>query len=152
MKRQAMKSFLKRLGRFSVSSIMGFVVDNVVFTVVLMALQSQNLLRRYDILLSLVVARAVSATLNYAANKKFVFHSHAAVSSSFMRYWALVLLVAALSYIGTALLSYALDLMGAAITAGKIAVETLLFILSYRLQRIWVFGPTQNPRKVDSSI
>ena len=144
MNGQAAKSFFKRLGRFSVSSLLGFVVDNLVFTVVLMALQSQNLLRRHDILLSLAVARAVSATLNYAANKKFVFRSHASVGASFIRYWVLVLVIAALSYVGTSLVSYALDLQGAIITAAKIAVEMGLFILSYRLQRIWVFGPSLN--------
>ena len=140
---QAAKSFLKRLARFSASSLMGFAVDNLVFTLVLMALQSQNMLRRYDILLSLAVARALSATLNYAANRKFVFRSRAAVAPSFMRYWALVLAVAALSYAGTSLVSFALDLRGPVITAAKIVVETGLFLLSYRLQRTWVFGPAQ---------
>jgi putative flippase GtrA len=144
MTKQAVKSVFKRLGRFSASSLLGFVVDNVVFTVVLVALQSPHFLRRHDILISLIVARAVSASVNYAANKKYVFRSHAALSSSFMRYWALVVIIAALSYAGTALLSYALDLRGPYITVGKIVVETVLFILSYRLQRIWVFGPTQN--------
>ena len=108
-----------------------------------MALQSRHFLRRHDILISLIVARAISSTVNYAANKKYVFRSHAAVSSSFARYWALVAIIAVLSYAGTALLSYALDLRGAYISFGKIAVETGLFALSYRLQRIWVFGPTQ---------
>lgn len=130
---------LQRFGRFSLSSLFGFVVDNLVFTIVLMALQAQNMLRRHDILIALATARAVSATLNYVVNKRFVFKSRASVSSSFTRYWVLVLLIAALSYAGTAVLSYVLDLRGAVITAGKIVVETVLFIISYKLQRIWVF-------------
>lgn len=143
MKKQALKSLLKRFGRFSVSSLLGFAVDNLVFTVVLLPLQSKDILRRYDILIALVVARAISATVNYAANKKFVFRSHAAVAASFTRYWALVLAIAALSYVGTSLVSYALDLRGAHITAAKIVVETGLFVLSYRLQRTWVFRSRQ---------
>lgn len=106
----------------------------------LLSLQSQNLLRRHDILIALAVARTVSATVNYAVNKRFVFRSRAPVVSSFSRYWILVAVIAALSYVGTAVLSFALDLREAAvITAGKIAVDAALFLLSYKIQRIWVF-------------
>ena len=49
------------------------------------------------------------------------------------------MLIAALSYAGTAVLSYVLDLRGAVITVCKIVVESVLFIISYKLQRIWVF-------------
>ena len=134
---------LERLGRFTLSSLLGFVVDNLLFSLVmtaLLSLQSQNLLRRHDILIALAVARTVSATVNYAVNKRFVFRSRAPVVSSFSRYWILVAVIAALSYVGTAVLSFALDLREAAvITAGKIAVDAALFLLSYKIQRIWVF-------------
>ena len=53
---------------------------------------------------------------------------------------ALVLLIAALSYVLTATLSALLDVCGALVTVVKIVVESALFILSYRLQKKWVFG------------
>ena len=53
---------------------------------------------------------------------------------------ALVLLIAALSYALTATLSALLDVRGAPVTVVKVAVESALFILSYRLQKKWVFG------------
>ena len=104
------------------------------------ALQRTGMLRRWEILISLAVARAVSATLNYVCNRSFVFRSRTSFAGSFSRYWALVLLVAALSYVLTATLSAWLDVRGAPVTVVKVAVESALFILSYRLQKKWVFG------------
>ena len=98
------------------------------------------MLRRWEILVSLSVARAVSATLNYVCNRSFVFRSRTSFAGSFVRYWALVLLIAALSYVLTATLSALLDVRGASVTVVKVVVESALFILSYRLQKKWVFG------------
>ena len=129
-----------RMLRFSASSVAGFVADNLVFAVVMLALQPTGMLRRWEILVSLVVARVASATLNYACNRSFVFRSRTSFAGSFFRYWALVLLIAALSYALTATLSAWLDVRGASVTVVKVVVESALFILSYRLQKKWVFG------------
>lgn len=125
--------------KFCASSLLGFLADNLVFTAALYALHAQGMLRRYDILVSLIVARVISAALNYAFNRALVFHSRAGVASSSVRYAVLVVLIAALSYAGTAALSAVLDAMGIWITGIKIGVETVLFVLSYRLQKKWVF-------------
>lgn len=125
--------------KFCASSLFGFLVDNLVFTAALYLLHAQGMLRRHDILISLIVARAVSAGVNYAFNRSLVFHSQTEVAPSAARYAALVVLIAALSYAGTAALSAALDAMGIWITGIKIGVETVLFVLSYRLQKKWVF-------------
>lgn len=125
--------------KFGLSSLLGFLVDNVVFTIVLLSLQAQGILRRYDILISLIVARIVSATINYACNRALVFRSRAGVAVSFSKYWALVLLIAVLSYVGTASFAALFDALGVNITGIKILVETVLFVLSYHLQKRWVF-------------
>ena len=129
-----------RMLRFSASSVAGFIADNLVFAVAMLALQPTGMLRRWEILISLAVARAASATLNYVCNRSFVFRSRTSFAGSFVRYWALVLLIAALSYALTATLSALLDVRGASVTVVKVAVESALFILSYRLQKKWVFG------------
>lgn len=129
-----------RMLRFSASSVAGFLADNLVFAVAMFALQRTGMLRRWEILISLAVARAASATLNYACNRSFVFRSRTSFAGSFVRYWALVLLIAALSYVLTATLSALLDVRGASVTVVKVVVESALFILSYRLQKKWVFG------------
>jgi len=125
--------------KFCASSVLGFLADNGIFTFFLFCLQDLGWLRRYDILASLVVARIVSATFNYLCNKIFVFKSRVKLAPSFARYWSLVLLVALLSYAGTAGLSAAVDATGWSITAIKVVVETVLFIVSYRCQKRWVF-------------
>ena len=61
------------------------------------------------------------------------------VSVSLLRYWLLVLLIAGLSYAGTLMISTCLDAKGVVVTAVKIFVETVLFVLSYKLQKNWVF-------------
>jgi dolichol-phosphate mannosyltransferase len=143
-----------RFIKFSASSIIGFLADNLVFAGVLFAVEDHVTYRRTAILLSLVVARLASATLNYVCNRKFVFHSHAEVASSFVRYWVLVGIVAVLSYAGTSAVSWVGDLRGWAIPAAKILVETVLFILSYKAQRRWVFSrlATAKPGKRPSPL
>ncbi len=135
----AIREFAKRVTRFSLSSLMGFVVDNVVFTVMLFLVRDMVSVRRAAICIALVVARLVSASANYACNRWWVFDASATRRNSFWRYSSLVAVVATLSYTGTSAISYVLDLEGIAITVVKIAVEVVLFALSYFAQRIWVF-------------
>lgn len=126
--------------KFCMSSIIGFVSDNLIFTFILFAVQSQGWMRRYDILVALVVARVFSASVNYFCNRQFVFKSSSGVFASFMRYWAVVLLVGALSYGGTTLVAALFDATGLAITLLKILVETIIFMVSYQCQKKWVFA------------
>lgn len=125
--------------RFCASSLLGFLVDNLVFTASHYLLHSQGVPRRYDILVSLIVARSISATLNYACNRTLVFRSQVSVAPSFARYVALVILIAFLAYVGTATLSAVVDALGVMVTLIKILVETVLFMLSYQIQKKWVF-------------
>ena len=125
--------------KFCAASIVGFVVDNLVFTCVLLFLQRYGLVRSWDIMVSLVAARVVSATVNFACNKFLVFSSKAAFVASFCRYWILCLCIAGLSYVGTLALSVLFDANGVAITCLKILVETVLFIFSYKCQQKWIF-------------
>lgn len=132
---------LARLFWFSLSSLTGFLVDNVAFTALVFVLEAAELPRRQGILVALVAARVVSATANYLCNRYLVFRAQGGGwAVSFGRYAALVAAIAALSYAGTAALSAAFDARGVAITCLKVVVETVLFVLSYRLQSRWVFG------------
>ena len=133
-----------RFIRFSASSVVGFVADNFVFIGVLFAVEDHVTYRRTAILISLAVARLFSASLNYACNRWFVFRSDAGVVTSFAKYWTLVAMVAILSYAGTSGICWLCDFRGWAISATKIVVETVLFLLSYRVQRRWVFHSAKN--------
>lgn len=125
--------------RFVASSVMAFLTDNAVFAAVVAALHAGGMARRYEILVALVAARAVSSTVNFCCNRKLVFRSASSAGPAFARYWLLVGLIAGLSYAGTAALSVVCNVDGVAITVLKIVVETALFALSYELQKRWVF-------------
>jgi dolichol-phosphate mannosyltransferase len=127
--------FLKFVG----SSFAGFLVDNGVFALLVWALASFPYDRKIDILFALVLARVVSASVNYLLNRFLVFNSKSRKRVSAVKYVALALPIMALSYLGTAVLSWLFDMHGILITAIKIFVDLVLFVLSYKFQKLWVF-------------
>ena len=94
-------------------------------------------------LVAIAVARALSATLNYICNRKLVFKSKVPKRTSFAKYWLLVLFIMASGYASTAFLSRIFDVRGIAITVLKILVETVLFFVSYNIQKRWIFPGEQ---------
>ena len=128
--------------KFCGSSILGFVIDNLIFTCCILLLDASGYSRKYMIFVSLVIARIASATCNYYCNRRLVFKSKDRLFVSYSRYWGLVCLIALLSYCGTTLISTVSNSEGWHITCVKVFVETVLFLLSYRLQKIWVFQTT----------
>ena len=128
--------------KFCGSSILGFLIDNLIFTCCILLLGASGYSRKYMIFVSLVIARIVSATCNYYCNRRLVFKSKGRLLVSYSRYWGLVCLIAILSYCGTTLISAVSNSEGWHITCVKVFVETILFLLSYRLQKIWVFQTT----------
>lgn len=127
--------------KFSASSVICFLVDNLLFFILDLIFKDMNLDRWAYILLSYCPARFVSASLNYVFNSKFVFHSHSGLIASFTRYWMLVVIVLSLSYANTSLLSSLFDLQdGWVILFVKIGVDLAISIISYKAQRRWVFS------------
>ena len=125
---------------FCASSVGCFLLDNAIFTAVLFAaMRLTDWKRATNTLIAICVARAVSASVNYFYNRRFVFRSAAAKRMSMPRYWLLVLAVMSAGYGCTAGLARILDVNGIAITVLKVVVETALFFLSYQAQRKWVF-------------
>jgi glycosyltransferase involved in cell wall biosynthesis len=126
--------------RFCGSSLLGFVVDNLVFTTLIFTINIISITRNEAIFIALIIARIVSATVNYFCNRFFVFRSHVKMTMSLGKYWLLVILIAAGSYVGTSFLSDCFNAFGGGITCLKILVEALLFLVSYKFQRKWVFS------------
>lgn len=83
-----------------------------------------------------VAARVVSSVFNFAVNGRVVFQGKLG-RNAVGRYYALALGILALSAAGTAALS---PLLSGHLVWAKILVDTLLFILSYGVQRRWVFA------------
>lgn len=131
----------RSLIQFCVSSVASFILDNLVFAVAIFLLASSEtrMLRREYTLLSLVLARLISSNFNYFYNRLVVFKTQGRKKRSYFQYWALVFVMGACSYALTQSLAAALDFEGVSITIIKIAVESLLFFVSYKLQKRFIF-------------
>lgn len=87
--------------------------------------------------ISTVVARVISATVNYTINSRLVFQSKRKASVSGPRYAALAVAIMALSATFTTVGTMALPMVPE--VAVKVVVDALLFVVSYVAQRHLVF-------------
>lgn len=119
------------LVRFCASSLSAFGLDLAVLFVMMGA--TGNLLA------SVVTARVLSATWNFAVNRKIVFRGHVgrSLAASARRYAALVVAVLVANY---ALLSTLHGPIGLPLLVAKLLTETLLFAAGYQAQKHLVFG------------
>ncbi|MEJ3749718.1 glycosyltransferase [Actinomycetes bacterium KLBMP 9797] len=117
--------------RFSASSLLAFVVDTVALLVLHAVLGA--------LLPAVVGARALSSTVNFAVNRRYVFGHERDQRRSWraaaLRYW---LLVAAL-LAANALLITTLTGAGLPLLPAKLGTEAALFAVSYLVQRRTVF-------------
>ncbi|MGU3645835.1 glycosyltransferase [Microbacterium sp. C23T] len=126
---------------FAGSSLLAFVVD----TVMLLALHALTGL----LVPSIVAARVVSASVNFAVNRRVVFRAGSAGSPDgrgrmlrqAVRYGLLALALLASNIVWLD----ALTRYGVPLVVAKVATEAVLFVTSYGVQRTFVFG-TQQPR------
>ena len=127
------------LFHFCFSSVLAFIIDNVVFYIGLLCLRQAIERMSIAIMFALVVARVVSANFQYIYNCRITFSSRQLLRN-YVKYWVLVVIIGVLSYFGTNILVYLTGFEnGFVITLLKIFVETMLFVLSYICQKFWVF-------------
>ena len=126
---------------FCVSSVLAFAIDNGLFALAMAVMDRRGGSRGLEVAAALAISRFVSANFNYFYNRFFVFHSGR--QGSFLRYWGLVAAIAALSCAGTELAASLFNVNGSWVTFLKIAVDTLLFVLSYVVQKRWIFKNRQ---------
>ena len=124
----------KEILKFSASSLASFAVDYSLFCI-LSALTGTAVL-------SNVLARLVSAGVNYTLNRKLVFESKAGVGRSLVQYAALACGILALN---TLCLWLLVSKLGVDRYFAKLAVEAALFVLSYLAQKRWVFRKKAAP-------
>lgn len=129
------KIFGEVLFRFIISSLSSFVVDIVLFSVFCSVFRAMTPV--YYIAIATVLARIVSAAYNYIINYKLVFNSERKHSSSSARYFTLALIQMACSALFTSLGVSLFPAVGEVIT--KVIVDTILFIISFLIQRRFVF-------------
>ena len=122
--------------KFMASSLSCWALDQGLFNLLNLAVFANGEKKSATlILVSTVIARVMSATVNFLINRKFVFGKRGNAGKSFLKYVALCVVIMLLSAGGTWLLSQT----GMSSTVAKLIVDALLYFLSYRFQERWVF-------------
>lgn len=126
----------KLLLKFCAASVAGFVVDILLFTLFLSIFRGMKVYLLEPIVAATVLARILSATVNYLINREAVFKSKKSSKRSFPRYAALCVVQMLLS---AALVTWICSLGASSATLVKLIVDLCLFLLSFQIQRRWVF-------------
>jgi len=121
--------------RFVCSSLLCAVADVLLFTLFLHTLFARSS-PDAAVLWATVLARVLSSILNFAINRRVVFRSERSVASTLWRYYALCVC----QMLASALLVMALNVLPIAEPLIKCVVDGVLFLVSYRIQRRFVFG------------
>lgn len=129
------KVLCRRFFIFIFSSISSAILDLTLFTLLCFLLKDK--IPELYIFFSTVIARVISACYNYALNYTKVFHSRARVLSSGSKYALLAIFLmlssALLVTIGKTILPFMHE------TLIKIAVDVVLFFVSYKVQQRFVY-------------
>lgn len=129
----------KIMFKFLVSSAASTIVDLCVFYLILRIFGKS--LGGYGTLVATVVARICSSFANFNANNLVVFGNKGNYKRALLRYYCLcipqMLVSAGLVTLVNHLLSNSLPFLSTVI---KFLVDTLLFFISYGIQREWVFS------------
>ncbi len=121
-------------GRFLFSSLSSFLLDILLFALFIYWLKGP--IPEYYILLSTVMARLLSSLYNFSINKNHVFRDRKQKQGAWIRYYILCLGEMLCSAVGV---HYLYRLMKISEVAIKIVMDLLLFMVSFQIQRGWVF-------------
>jgi len=124
--------------KFMLSSGVSTLVDYGVFYLAMLLLS--GILGDHRILVCTVIARAISSLINFYMNKQLVFTCREDYRRTLLRYYTLcipqMLVSAGLLWCLTKLFG---SESSAVITLLKIPVDVVLFLISFQIQREWVF-------------
>ena len=122
----------KELLKFSASSMIGFLVDYTAFT--LLTLIPNGWV--HWVLMCNIIARVISASVNFTINYKIVFKSKKNIWKAMLEYTALALFILGCN---TLFLWLLVEQAGMNQYLAKILVEVTMFIISWLVQRLIVF-------------
>ena len=125
-------SFIK----YSMISIISFVIDISLFKMFLVFVKL-NFTETILILLATIFARIISSLINFLLNKKFSFNSNKKIKNTIVKYYILCVVQMIISGI---LVSTIFKLTGLSEVIIKLIVDTVLFIINFRIQRIYIFN------------
>lgn len=123
--------------RFIVSSLGCTVLDLMLAFCFFDLLEHYSNLSQFMVIASsTVIARICSMFLNFKINKDIVFQKNGDTRQTFIKYISLAIIIMALSSLGVYGMNDVLHINN---KIAKMIVDTLLFLLSYSVQRDWVF-------------
>ncbi len=122
--------------KFTCSSLIAFVIDYILVLALAAALPMTGLSQAQVLLLSVVIARVISASCNFLINQRMVFKAKGHTLSGAIKYGSVTLLILVLNYLLLRVFNITLHIP---LSVAKLIVEALLFIVSFLLQRFFVF-------------
>jgi len=134
--------------KFILASVSSFVVDTVGYYGFLRLFRGLVDRTASDYLAG-GVSRLVSSVFNFIVNKETVFKGRGNPLKFLLKYYALAIPIAAVSTVTVHFLGLAFGASPLLQTLFKIPVDLLLFIISFRVQREWVFRDSDD-KKNDS--
>lgn len=118
----------KEILKFSLSSLIGFLVDYMTYSLLLLLTKNLRI--------SNIIARIISASVNFSLNRKFVFRSTENILKSATKYF---LLATGILLGNTLFLELLVNTFEMHQLLAKIATELLFFMISWLFQRIIIF-------------
>ncbi len=127
--------------KFSASSFVGFLVDYLLYSLLLVLTAG---LGTNSLWVSNVIARIVSASVNYKINCRLVFKTQNRTAKSALQYFAL----AAIILLGNTLfLNFLVKVLVFNQYVAKICTEILFFLFSWLVQKHLIFSKRENERE-----
>ncbi len=120
--------------RFIVASLSSAAIDLGLFA--LGAFLLKTVMPVYYIVVSTVFARVISSLYNFFVNRQGVFKSESGLAKTMVRYYVLAVVQMSMSAFGVWAV---FGILGGSETLIKIVVDTILFLISFQIQREWVF-------------
>lgn len=127
------KLLLGNFVKYTLSSLSASIIDIVLFKIMVLVFKSR--IEAY-ILVATVVARIISSLYNFVVNKTVVFNSQKSIFITAVKYYGLCICQMLVSA-GLVTLAYSAFPIGE--TIEKIIIDVLLFFVSYRIQKRFIF-------------
>lgn len=118
---------------YSIVSLLSFILDISIYNILINMLFA-DILYSKGIFYSTIIARVISSFFNYFMNKNKIFKSNS--RKSLFRYYLLMVCIAIISSVSVTFVYGKLSINSTII---KIIVDSILFLISYTIQQIWVF-------------
>lgn len=123
--------------KFVFGSLSSSLIDIALFSI--LKILTTSLGEKISILISTVLARVVSSFYNYNFNRKAVFESRAGMRKTILKYYILCLIQMGVSFGLVYGVTTFCHLNNLWTIISKVIIDTILFIISFQIQRAWVF-------------